>query len=194
MELLPASRAATAVLGRSPFPFAHNREARAIDDEMDRPLGRDAVQLDVQVPTPARQRGVVGRVEVGVHRGEDRPHKALRLAQGQTEDKSKRQRGLDREIRESLLPAGLTGRRRSPRGPRVGRKPQRHVASLHERALVRRPIPDAVFRLVLRMNPRLHGEIVRHEPSTRPGHRRSPTGARLRSRAPTPRRDRRRPQ
>ena len=97
MELLPAALAATAVLGRSSFTFAHDREARAIDDEMDRPLGRDAVQPDVQVPTPARQRGMVGRLEGGVHRGEDRPHKALRLAQGQTEDEPECQRGLDRE-------------------------------------------------------------------------------------------------
>ena len=42
MELLPASLAATAVLRRGPFTFAPNREARAIDDEMNRPLGRDA--------------------------------------------------------------------------------------------------------------------------------------------------------
>ena len=67
MELLPAALATTAVLGRGSFPFAHDGETRAIDDEMDRPLGRDAVQPDVQVPTPTRQRGVVGRLEISVH-------------------------------------------------------------------------------------------------------------------------------
>ena len=154
---------------------------------MYRPLDRDAVQPDGQVPTPARKRGVVGRLEIDVHRGEDRPHKALRLAQGQTEDKSECHRGADREIREPLLPARLTRRRRSPRVPRIGRQPQRHVASLDQRSVVCRPIPDVVFRLVLRLNPRLHSEIVRHGPSIRPGPRRSPTGAKLRSRAPTPR-------
>jgi hypothetical protein len=42
-----------------------------------------------------------------------------------------------------------------PEPPRIG-----HVASLHQCSLVRPPIADAIFRLVLRMNPRLHGEIV----------------------------------
>ncbi len=78
------------------------------------------------------------------------------------------------------------GWRRPPSGLRLGGDPQRHVASLHQRSLVRRPIPNPISRLVLRMNPRLHGEIVRRGPSTRPADRRLPTGARLRSRAPTP--------
>ncbi len=110
MELLPASLATTAVLRRGPFPFAHDREARAIDDEVDRPLGRDAVQGDVEVPTPARQRGVVGRFEIDVHEGEDRPQETLCLAQGQPEDEPERQRGRNRKIREPPLPPGLTAR------------------------------------------------------------------------------------
>ena len=69
MKLLPAPLAPTAVLRRGPFTFAHNRKARAIDDEMDRPLDRDAVQLDVEGPTPARKRGMVGRFEIDVHQG-----------------------------------------------------------------------------------------------------------------------------
>ena len=186
MELLPPALAATAVLRRDPFTFAHNREARAIDDEMERPLSRDAVQLDVEVPTPARQRGVVGRFEVDVHQGEDRPQETLRLAQGQTEDQPERQRGGDREIREPLLPTRLTGRHRSPRVPGVGREPQRHVASPHERPFVRPPIPDAICGLVLRVHPRLHGTIVCRGRSIRPADPRSSIGMRLRSRAPTP--------
>ena len=85
-----------------------------------------------------------------------------------------RQCSLDREIRESLLPAGSTGRRSSPPVPRVGRKLQRHVTSLHECSLVLRPVSDAVFGLVRGVDSRLHDEIVRHGPSTRPGHRTRP--------------------
>ena len=40
------------------------------------------VQLDVKVPTAARQCGVVGRCEIDVHQREDRPQEALRLEQG----------------------------------------------------------------------------------------------------------------
>ena len=64
---------------------------------------------------------------------------------------------VNREIREPLLPTRLTGRHRSPRVPGVGREPQRHVASPHERPFVRPPIPDAICGLVLRVHPRLHG-------------------------------------
>jgi hypothetical protein len=69
MELLPASLAETAVLRRGPFTFASNSEARAIDDEMDPPFRRDTAQLHVKVPTPARKRGVVGRLKIDVHHG-----------------------------------------------------------------------------------------------------------------------------
>ena len=57
----------------------------------------------VEMPAPARQRGVVGRFEIDVHYKEDRPQEALRLVQGQPEDEPERQRGRDREIREPLL-------------------------------------------------------------------------------------------
>ena len=183
---MPVVASSTAVLRRGPFPFAHDREARAIGDEVDRPPGRDAVQRDVEVPTAARQSRVVRRCKIDVHQGEDRPQEALRLAQRQPEDKPERQRGRDREIGEPFLPTGLPRRRRSPRVSRVGREPQRHIAALHERSLVRPPIPHAISGLVLRMHPRLHGEIVHRRPSTRPADRRSPTSAWLRSRAPTP--------
>ena len=62
----------------------------------------------------------------------------------------------------------LAGRRRCPCVNRVGGEPERNVASLHERSLVLRPIPDAVLRLVLRMHSRLHAEIVLLRPSRCP--------------------------
>ena len=105
------------------------RVGRAIDDEVERPFGRDAVQRDVEVPTSARQRGVVGRCEIDIHQGEDRPQEALCLAQGQPEDEPKRQCGRDREIGKPFLPTGLTGRRRAPRVPGVGREPQEDRSS-----------------------------------------------------------------
>ena len=39
MELLPTSLAVSAVFRGGPFTLAHNRERRAVDDELDRPLG-----------------------------------------------------------------------------------------------------------------------------------------------------------
>jgi hypothetical protein len=67
---------------------------------------------------------------------------------------------LDREIGEPFLTLGVTRRRRSARVLRIARVPQRYIAVLHERSLLRPPIPNAISGLVLRMNPRLHGEIA----------------------------------
>ncbi len=78
--------------------------------------------LTLEIPyhtTFSRRAKGLGKVAFHMPR-QDRPHKALRLAQGQTEDEPERQGGLDREIREPLLPTGLTGWRRSL--PRQGRR------------------------------------------------------------------------
>ena len=62
-----------------------------------------------------------------------------------------------------------TGRRGSPSVRGVGEEPQRHLAPLDERSLVRTPaISDAVFGLVFGMHPRFHDEIVHRRPSTKP--------------------------
>ena len=72
---------------------------------------------------------MVRRIQIGAHQGQDRPHEPLRLAQGQAEDKPEDQRGLDRHIREPLLPAGSTGGRRSP--PSVASAESHRVTSPH---------------------------------------------------------------
>ena len=71
MELLPATLAAPAVFGRGPFPFAHDREAGAVDDQIDGALGRDPVELHIEPLTAPRERGVVRSVELGAQQGQD---------------------------------------------------------------------------------------------------------------------------
>ena len=58
--------------------------------------------------------------------------------------------------------------RRSPRVHRVVGEPECHVASPHEGSFVLRPVSDVIFRLVLRVHPRIHEEIVRQLPSATP--------------------------
>ena len=84
---------------------------------MQRSMGRDSVQCDIQSLTSPRERRVVRGIETGAHHGEDRPDETLGLAQWQAEDEPERERGLDRQIREPLLPARSTGRRCSPCSP-----------------------------------------------------------------------------
>ena len=156
MELLPSTLAVSPVFRGGPRALAHDRQAGAIDDEMDGSQSRDTTEHHSERLTPPRERGVVRRVQIGAHQGQDRPHETLRLAQGQAEDEPEDQRGLDRHIREPLLPAGSTGGRRAPRVRGSGREPQGHVTSLYERSLVLPPVPDAIRCLVFRMHPRLH--------------------------------------
>ena len=168
MELLPASLAASPVFRRGPFALADDRQARAVDDEMKRPPGRNAIENEIEALTPPRERGVIWRFEVWAHQDQDRPQEALGLAQGQPEDEPERQCGLDREVREFPRPARPTRRRRSPRVHRVVGEPECHVASPHEGSFVLWPVSDVIFRLVLRVHPRIHEEIVRQLPSTTP--------------------------
>ena len=121
MELLPATLAAPAVFDSSPFPLAHDREAGAVDNQMDGALDWEPLELHIEPLTPPRERGVIRCVEVTVQQGQNRPQEPLRLAQRQSEDEAERQRGLDRQIREPALPARPTGWRRFPRIRGVGR-------------------------------------------------------------------------
>ena len=54
--------------------MAHDRQAGAIDDEMDGVRGRDATEHHSELLTPPRECGVVRRVQIGAHQGQDRPH------------------------------------------------------------------------------------------------------------------------
>ena len=135
---------------------------------MDRPGGRNAVELDRQVLTPPRESGVVRGVEIDTHQGENRAQEALRLAKRQSEHEPKRQRGLDGVAREPALRASSPGRRGFPCVDRVCGQPERHVPSVDESLLVLGPIPDAVFGFVLRVHSRVHAEIVLVRPSQRP--------------------------
>ena len=96
------------------FAFAHNRQSRAVDDEMDGASRWDAAEFNRARLTSSGERGVVGGFEIDTQQRQDRPQEAFRLAQGQPEDKAERQRRLDRTVRELLRRAWSTGRRRAP--------------------------------------------------------------------------------
>ena len=134
---------------------------------MHRALGRNAIECQIEMLTPTRERRVIRCLEVGAHQGQYGPQEALGLAQRQPEDQPQHQRGHDGHVRELPRSTRSTRRCRSPRIHRLGGEPQGHVAPPDERLLIFRPIPNVIFGLVLRMNLRLHPEIVGQE--RRPG-------------------------
>ncbi|AMY09526.1 hypothetical protein LuPra_02743 [Luteitalea pratensis] len=80
MQLLPASRATSAMFRCGPLAFPPSLKDRAVDDQMQRSLRREVTHCDVQPLTPSRERLLVRGIETRAHHGQDRPDEALRLA------------------------------------------------------------------------------------------------------------------
>ena len=91
---------------------------------------------------------------------EDRRQEAFSLPQGQVEDEPERQRGFDGEIGILPLPATFADPHGLPSGDRIRGQPHGDIASLDQRSVVCRPIPDVVLCLVLWVHSRLHVEIM----------------------------------
>ena len=106
------------------------------------------------------ERGVIGRGQVETQHPEDRRQEAFSLPQGQVEDEPERQRGFDGEIGILQLPATFADAHGLPSGDRIRGQPHGDIASLDQRSVVCRPIPDVVFCLVLWVHSRLHVEIM----------------------------------
>ena len=80
MPRLPASVAASTVVHRRPFAFAHNRPSRAVDDEMDGSSRWDAAACNRERLTSSGERGGVGGCEIDTHQRQDRPQEAFRAS------------------------------------------------------------------------------------------------------------------
>ena len=86
--------------------------------------------------------------------------RSLQSAAGAGEDEPERQRGFDGEIGILQLPATFADAHGLPSGDRIRGQPHGDIASLDQRSVVCRPIPDVVFCLVLWVHSRLHVEIM----------------------------------
>ena len=134
MELLPATRTAASMFHGGPFTFTYHRGPGPVDDKMDAGARGDATQREVEPLRPPRQCCVIGCGEVEAQQPEDRPQKALRLAEGQLKTQAARQRGFDGDVRVLQLPAPLADTRDLPPGDRLRRQPEGDVAPLNERS------------------------------------------------------------
>ena len=145
---------------RGPFTLAHDREARAVDNEMQAGTRGGATQREVEMLATPGERGVIGRGQVETQHPEDRRQEAFSLPQRQVEDEPERQRGFDGKIGILPLPATFADAHGLPSGDRIRGQPHGDIASLDQRSVVCRPIPDVVFCLVLWVHARLHVEIM----------------------------------
>ncbi len=151
-----------------------------------------ATQRAIELLATPGARGVIGRGQGETQHPDERRQAAFRLPQGQGEDEPERQRGFDGEIGIRPLPATVAAAHGLPRGDRIRGQPHGDLASLDQRSVVCRPIPDVVFCRVLRVHARRHVEIMHLPVATMA--RRSIVAHRGRGiRAPTPRRGARQP-
>ena len=72
MELLPATRAASAVFRGGPFAFADYRESRAVDDEVHGFAPWDSTKGELEVLAAPRERRLIGRGQIEAHQPEER--------------------------------------------------------------------------------------------------------------------------
>ena len=122
MELLPATRAASAVFRGGPFAFADYRESRAVDDEVHGFAPWDSTKGELEVLAAPRERRLIGRGKIEAHQPEERRQEPLGLAEGQGEDEPDRQRRFNREVGVPQLPRPAG---RPPRAPRRRWRPPR---------------------------------------------------------------------
>ncbi len=145
---------------RGPVTRAHDREARAVDNEMQTGTRGGATQREVELLATPGARGVTGRGQVETQHPDDRRQEAFSLPQGQGEDEPERQRGFDGEIGIRPLPATVADAHGLPSGDRIRGQPHGDSASLDQRSVVCRPIPDGVCCRVLWVHARRHVEIM----------------------------------
>ncbi len=124
-------------------PWTANRRGRA-------PRNRRLPGAD------GRSRRGAGSFQIDDQQRQERTKETLGLANWQSEDESKSQRSLDGQVGVLLLTAATARRPRLPRGYRLSREPERHVASSDEGRVVFCPVRDAVPGLVSGMASRAH--------------------------------------
>ena len=120
MKLLPASPPVPSVFRGSPFPFAQNRQSRAIDDQMHAFAGRDSIKPELELLTTPGERRVIGRGELEAHHPEERLQEPRGLAQGQVEEETERQCDFDGDVGILLLPPASADAWGLPGGDRLG--------------------------------------------------------------------------
>ena len=166
----------TASMFRSgPFTRAGNRQARAVDDEMQACAPWTAPTPSVEVLAPTGQRRVIRRPKVESPQHAERRETARCLTEREREEKPQRQGGLDREVRVLPLRASRARSVRVPGGDGRRGQPDGDVASTDQRAIRGGPVLDVVLCLVRGMDSRLH-----------PSSLVCPLATSLRIRAPTP--------
>ena len=98
MKLHPTLSASMAVFGSSPLPLADDRQAGAVDDEIDRAAARVTMESDVQRTGATRKRRVIRRGEIEIHEAENRSKEAFGLTQRKVENEAQSQRGFDGKV------------------------------------------------------------------------------------------------
>jgi hypothetical protein len=164
MELAPAPTRSATVLLMQPVASPEHLQASAVDHHVNRPIRLLQGGRDTQAGAAAREGRMIRHREIEAAQVQDRPQQALDLTPRPTESQPQHQPRFDRDIRIALRSAPPTGRRRCPRGDRLGRHPDRQAAAPPQRRIVLGPVPNFVPSLRDLVTTRFIG-LVRHQRS-----------------------------
>lgn len=153
VQFSPRPTLGHAVLTRFPLAFAKHFQARAVDDDVDRPAAAGDRERYVERGGPFRQRRVVANRHVDLHQHDQRAAQAFGLPIWKPKQFTQHEQAFDRRIavykRASNL--GLIVRM-FPRVDHLIAKPERDRAALHERLVILSPLRNLVPCLCLGNN------------------------------------------
>lgn len=159
-ELSPATSTVFAMLCRSSPALARDREARAVEDEVEWAAGRHPEEFDPERACSSRECDVVRAFEVESHEQEDRARETLGLAQGERKYRAQRDRGLNGKVGVAGLSTLATGWLSVPLIQGGGETQKAIALPRCQTSLVLSLVPRAVFRLKRRVGARTLGQGV----------------------------------
>jgi hypothetical protein len=151
VQLAPGLSRGSAVFAHLPLAFPIHFQSRRIDDQMHRLAGQFYRHRYRQATLTTQQRRIGRGVKpfIQPHQGQQRLNKALRLAQGQMEQPTQRQRHFNRLIRVGILSTALHRPRIIPTRQHGIIQPQGQAASGDQRTIIHRPVCDTIDRFFL---------------------------------------------
>lgn len=143
VQLPPRPPPGVAVLPDLPLPLAEDLQARAVEDEVERPFTLTG-QAYLQVGGPPGEGAVVGHLQVQAHQLEERLAEPLSRTQRQVEDGPEGEQAGDSEVAVDVLGTPLVGPAVAPGVDGLLVHPDGQRAPPDEGLVVLTPVADAV--------------------------------------------------
>src|SRR5687768_2013105 len=145
VNFTPRASLALAMRPRFPLAFAKHLQARAVDNQVDRPALVRHAERNVEFRGPLGQRTVVGNSNIHSQQLDQRPPKPFRLSIRKLEQLADRQEAFDGRVAVHKRPTYFRAIvRMLPTFQRILTKPNRDFAAAEDRLVILSPICNSV--------------------------------------------------